>query len=205
MIEYKKEPIICQKFLYVRSKKMSYPYLYGKKIHLKNIEEKDIEQLLVLENEPIVRLFGDDDIPYPVTKESLTKFIHLKVPNHTFGIFDNESKELVGNIAIFDVNQVHLHCEFSIMIGDSWQGNGFGKEAIHLIVDFIFNYLPSNKIKLQVFSFNEKAIHLYKKCGFKHEGTLREELFRFGKFQNIENFSLLRSEWKSEFYQLETE
>lgn len=63
-----------------------------------------------------------------------------------------------------------------------------------IIIDFVFMYLPINKIKLQVFSFNSKAIALYEGLRFKHEGILKEEMFRFAKFQDLENYSLLRKE-----------
>lgn len=52
-----------------------------------------------------------------------------------------------------------------------------------------------HKIKLQVFSFNSKAIALYKHLGFEHEGTFKEEIFRFSKFHDLENYSLLRNDW----------
>lgn len=66
---------------------------------------------------------------------------------------------------------------------------------MEIVIDFVFSYLPMNKIKLQVFSFNSKAIRLYESLGFKHEGTLEEEIFRFSTFQNLENFSLLRKNY----------
>ena len=175
---------------------MDYPYLNGEKVTLSSIREEDIEVLLALENEWCVRIFAEDDIPYPFSKESLTKFLQVEEPNKTFGIYSNEVNQLVGSIAIYNVNQQNLNCEVGLVISEKDQGNGFGKESMQLIVDFIFNYLPMEKIKLDVFSFNKKAIRLYKKIGFQHEGTLKNELFRFGEFHDIELFALLREQWK---------
>lgn len=63
------------------------------------------------------------------------------------------------------------------------------------LIDFIFNYIAINKIKLQVFSFNTAAIRSYEKCGFSQEGILRNEIFRFGKFYDLVLYGLLREEW----------
>lgn len=176
---------------------MTYPYLNGEKITLKLIQESEIEELLEIENESQLRIVGDDDVPYPFSKESLTKFLQIEAPNQVFGIYLNEENKLVGNIAIYKVNQQNLNCEIGLVISKNHQGKGFGKEALQLLIDFIFNYLPMQKIKLDVFSFNKSAISLYEKLGFKHEGTLRNELFRFGKFQDMELFGLLRTEWEN--------
>ena len=35
-----------------------------------------------------------------------------------------------------------------------------------------------NKIRLSTFSFNERAIKSYKKCGFTVEGVLKNEIFK---------------------------
>ncbi|MHC5229801.1 GNAT family N-acetyltransferase [Enterococcus sp. LJL99] len=175
---------------------MIYPYLSGEKVTLKSIQENEIEKLLAIENESQLRVFGDDDIPYPFSKEALTKFLQVEAPNQVFGIYLNEDDRLVGNIAIYNVNQQNLNCEIGLVISELHQGKGLGSEATQIVIDFIFNYLPMQKIKLDVFSFNKSAISLYRKMGFKHEGTLRNELFRFGNFQDMELFGLLRTEWE---------
>ncbi|MDO7205773.1 GNAT family protein [Paraclostridium bifermentans] len=56
---------------------------------------------------------------------------------------------------------------------DNW-GNGYGKEALSLLLDFGFNLLNLNNIVLKVYSFNKQAIKCYSKIGFKEAGRLRE-------------------------------
>jgi RimJ/RimL family protein N-acetyltransferase len=52
-----------------------------------------------------------------------------------------------------------------------------------------------HRISLQVFSFNEKAIRLYKKIGFQQEGKSREGLFREDKWCDIIHMGLLQKEY----------
>lgn len=55
-----------------------------------------------------------------------------------------------------------------IFIGDeNNRSNGYGTEALKLLLDYGFNYLNLNNIMLAVKSFNERAIKCYEKVGFK--------------------------------------
>ena len=44
--------------------------------------------------------------------------------------------------------------------------------------------LNLHKLFLIVDVQNEKAIHIYEKCGFQREGELREEFFSYGAYHN---------------------
>ena len=44
---------------------------------------------------------------------------------------------------------------------------------MRLIIDHVFEQLPIHRLSLDVFAFNERAIAVYRKLGFMHEGILR--------------------------------
>jgi RimJ/RimL family protein N-acetyltransferase len=46
-----------------------------------------------------------------------------------------------------------------------------------------------------VFAFNPRAIHVYKKLGFKREGVRREVLFWDGEYHDVIVMGLLRREF----------
>ncbi|WP_153064432.1 GNAT family N-acetyltransferase, partial [Bacillus thuringiensis] len=52
-----------------------------------------------------------------------------------------------------------------------------------------FLELNLHRLSLRVFSFNERAIKLYKSLGFQHEGTCKEAIFRNGTWHDIELFA----------------
>jgi len=84
-----------------------------------------------------------------------------------------------------------------IFIGDkSFWGKGYGTEAIELLTDFIFNEMNINKVKLNVYSFNKRAVRCYEKCGFVREGVLRQEIYREGRYHDDIVMGLLRDEYK---------
>ncbi|HOT31625.1 MAG TPA: GNAT family protein, partial [Petrotogaceae bacterium] len=63
------------------------------------------------------------------------------------------------------------------------------------LLDFLFQRFSLNKIKLNVFDYNERAIKSYKKVGFVEEGVLRQELFTLNKYHDIVMMSILKQEW----------
>lgn len=52
-----------------------------------------------------------------------------------------------------------------------------------------------NKVKVFVYSFNERAVKSYEKCGFVREGVLRQEMFRDGKYNDEYVMGILRDEY----------
>jgi len=61
-------------------------------------------------------------------------------------------------------------------------GKGYGTDAMKVLMKFIFEEMNINKIRLGTFSFNERAIKSYQKCGFEIEGVLKDEIFKEGKY-----------------------
>ena len=75
-------------------------------------------------------------------------------------------------------------------------GEGYGTEAMSLLIKYGFNNLNLNRIGLDVFSFNERAIGSYKKLGFQEEGRIREDLFYDGEYHDAILMGLLKREFK---------
>ncbi len=58
------------------------------------------------------------------------------------------------------------------MIGKDFQGKGYGKKSLEIVLDKIFNDYKCNEIYLSIYDNNILAIDLYKKFGFKFTGDL---------------------------------
>ncbi|MEO4051839.1 GNAT family protein [Solibacillus sp. CAU 1738] len=175
-------------------------FLTGQRVFLKQMEQSHLERFAQLENEKCTLLLANDDIPFPSTAEDHTTFFNSisgKKEEFIFGIFDKQSEELIGSCGVFAINWKNSTCYVGISIASEWQNKGIGTDAMNTLISFIFNYIPIHKIKLQVFSFNANAIRSYKKCHLEQEGTLRNEIFRFGKFHDVFLFGLLRDDWNA--------
>lgn len=112
-----------------------------------------------------------------------------------FAIVKTENDELIGRCGFNSVDQIRQCAEVGIFIGDEEnRDNGYGAEAISLLIDFGFNYMNLNNIMLKVFAFNERAINCYKKAGFKEIGRRRQAYYLKGKYHDEIFMDIIRSD-----------
>jgi RimJ/RimL family protein N-acetyltransferase len=81
---------------------------------------------------------------------------------------------------------------------DFW-GRGFGTEAMQLVLEYAFLEVNLQRVTLNVFEYNPRAIRSYEKAGFRHEGRMREALFREGKRWDLLYMGIRRSEWMENY------
>lgn len=98
----------------------------------------------------------------------------LAAGDPVFSIIRNEDGALIGRCLLFAVNRVDRTAMAGIAIGDksAW-GQGFGREAFVLLLDYAFNLLNLHSVMLGVFSFNERAAASYRAIGFREIGRRR--------------------------------
>jgi len=98
-------------------------------------------------------------------------------------ILKKGSKKL-GYIGFYGIEKIHRKAEFGIIIDSKHQENGYAKLAMELALDYAFSTLNLHKLYLIVDKENEKAIHIYKKAGFKVEAELKDEFFVDGSYHD---------------------
>jgi len=138
--------------------------------------------------------------PYkPVTEEAHKAwFESIQQRNDLviFGIRLLEDKRLIGSCQLHSINHVHRSAELQIRIGEpSQRGQGYGTEAVRLLLDFAFKDLNLHRVYLHVFSTNAAAIRLYEKAGFKREGLLRKAAHIDGAYVDIVMMGILREDY----------
>ena len=103
---------------------------------------------------------------------------------------------LIGNSGFFNIEWTNRCAEVGLFIGDKSVWNkGYGTETVRLLLKHGFESLNLNRIYLRVYSTNPRARRSYEKVGFVLEGTLREAVYRHGKYAGVHIMSVLRSEW----------
>ena len=124
----------------------------------------------------------------------------LKNNDYNFAIVNLENDELIGNCGIMNINQINRCAEVGIFIGNEEnRSNGYGTEALKILLDYCFNYLNLNNVHLGVKAFNERAISCYKKVGFKEYGRRREAYFLNGKYYDNVYMDILAREFEGNY------
>jgi [ribosomal protein S5]-alanine N-acetyltransferase len=115
-----------------------------------------------------------------------------------FAIRKTADPAIIGYVQITNINSVHRSAELGIRIGaEPNRGQGFGKEALGLALDFCWNHLNLNRVQLVVFKHNQRAVGAYKAVGFKKEGLLRKAAFIDGDWVDLILMAALRPSQKS--------
>jgi len=106
-----------------------------------------------------------------------------------------ESHEHIGNIYLREIDWVSRTAKLEVFIGNAEnRGRGFGEEAVRQVLEYAFDTLGLRRVYLTVLAFNEAATTLYKKCGFREEGRLRQHVFKQGKYEDLLVMGVLRDE-----------
>jgi RimJ/RimL family protein N-acetyltransferase len=102
-----------------------------------------------------------------------------------------------GNL-LLDVNRRHRSAYLQIYIGAAAaQGRGLGQRAMSLALDEAFGPMALHRVWLHTRADNARAIALYRKLGFRAEGTERQSvLLPSGGWADQTRWSLLSDEWR---------
>jgi UDP-4-amino-4,6-dideoxy-N-acetyl-beta-L-altrosamine N-acetyltransferase len=159
----------------------------GQKIFLKGVT-KDESMLIYdwVNREELRALTGTQ---YPVSEyehEEWIKRIATATDKKLFLICDKASDRAIGTIGLKNFDYTARKVELFISIGEpDFISGGYGSDAVKTLVDYCFNSLNLHKIFLRVYESNQRAIRCYEKVGFEKEGTLRDEHFSSGKYENV--------------------
>jgi RimJ/RimL family protein N-acetyltransferase len=77
---------------------------------------------------------------------------------------------------------------------DDW-GRGYGTDAMRVLMRFAFAELNLERLTLNVFEYNERAVRSYLKAGFVVEGRQRQRLKRGDRRYDMIFMGVLRDEW----------
>ena len=167
---------------------MQHPFLVGKKLYLRGIEQKDLEgRYFDWLNDYEITKYMESSF-FPNTVEKLQEYfnsIGKSNNNVLLGIIDAETDTHIGNVRLGPINWVHRTSFLGIMIGekDFW-GKGYATEALKLVVDYAFNRLNLHKVSAGANASNKASIRAYEKIGFKIEGRRKEELYVDGTYHD---------------------
>lgn len=147
-------------------------------------------------NQDDVAIYDQSEFLRPRSYEEIESWSQRLIDGYTYVAYDVDVA--IGTIALMNVDTRNRHAELAIVIGnkDYWS-KGFGTQMMKQLLEYAFEGMNLRRAYLHVFAFNKRAIGLYEKFGFKHEGTLRDMLYRNGKYHDVYAYGLMKDEYKS--------
>ncbi|MBY0085954.1 GNAT family N-acetyltransferase [Brevibacillus sp. M2.1A] len=176
-------------------------FLEGERVFLRPIGTEDTELYFrSLFNKETRMLTGTQK---HFTREQIHQYIANKGQDSSsvlLLICLRENDQVIGDVQIGDIDPNNRNAFIRISIDQSaYQGKGYGSEALLLMLDYGFGILNLHRIELNVFAFNERAIHTYEKLGFQREGVQRQALYYNHAYHDSILMSMLADEYRAKY------
>ncbi len=145
--------------------------------------------------------FLNDDYAPEVCYMNLINMIE-KCGELFFIVLNKQNDDFAGFIYLDNPigNNKKLHCyEVTVCLEKKYWGNFTRKLSIEFF-NYCFGALRLEKVKAQIYPFNNRVRSILKFSGFHKDGVLRGETLKNGKLQDIEVYSLLKSDFWNLFY-----
>jgi diamine N-acetyltransferase len=150
-----------------------------------------------------------DDIEFILQQESRSEFSNfilrwsreehtqsLSNPDRQYFMISSGTEKHLGYAILSGLTNIHHNVNLTRLV-IAQPGLGYGKEALRLILQKIFEESATHRFWLDVFEDNLRARHTYERVGFQEEGTLREAVKRDNGYASLVIMSLLRPEYEA--------
>lgn len=180
------------------SDKYEIPSLTGDRVALRPLEpeEESVTRRWTLESDPLKQTCR------PPVLRSLARAGRDRArrrPDATRGSFAvilRGTGTLIGHITYFDLNFRNRSAEIGYLLAPAARGKGFARDAVSLLLGYLFGGLGLNKVCAQTASSNTPSTKLLEALGFHRDGVLREHHLQDGELQDDFVYSILLSEWR---------
>lgn len=186
--------------------------IYGERIALRPMEERDTADIIRWRNTDFVRKNFIYQKPFTVeshhhwieTMVNTGKVVQFMICPYEEGVGNEAEQEkqnnqekradagwkklgnAVGSVYLRDIDETHHKAEYGIFIGEEEAlSKGYGTEAAQLMLEYAFNTLHLHKVMLRVLAENVQAQKSYERAGFQKEAYLKDEVFLNGKYCDV--------------------
>jgi RimJ/RimL family protein N-acetyltransferase len=171
------------------------PALVGNKVFLRPATPDDMANMhyWFIQTEPQAQTSRPQTFRTPAeVAEAFKKRSETPNPDRqTFAIVRKSDKTLVGRTTFFNYNSLNRSAELGVLIDPDERKKGHAKDALQVLVKYLFKYWGLNKVYAQTADFNVGAVKLIESLHFKKDGTLRDHHFFDGEFHAAHIYSLL--------------
>jgi RimJ/RimL family protein N-acetyltransferase len=112
-----------------------------------------------------------------------------------FAVEPRAAPGAVGVVGHYLAHPVLETIEVWYLIGDPGaRGHGYGREAVGLLVDHLFRTTAIERVGATCDVENTASCRLAEGLGFRREGTLRRAFYHHGRWHDVYQYGVIRSE-----------
>ncbi|RMF58547.1 MAG: N-acetyltransferase [Bacteroidetes bacterium] len=176
--------------------------LQGEKVRFTPLHIENIYKHFAWNNDPELNML-DSEVPY--MEETFGEFkrrfeemlAHPAPDSQDFEVHVLDGT-LIGVAEITHISEHNRHCTLSLTICDrDYWGKGYGRDAMRVLLDYCFDTLKMHSVLAEAFDYNDAWKRLVEGMGFTKDGTLREYLYRNGRYWDKHIYTILASEYRA--------
>jgi ribosomal-protein-alanine N-acetyltransferase len=175
------------------------PVIETERLILRLFEMDDAPEVQLLANDSgIASTTSEGEIPEAGKEEQWIKIRQERFgrgESIEFAIVHREMGVLIGAIGLGVEYKKDESMQMGYWVGKQYWNRGYCTEAAQAVLRYGFEVLGLHRIYSRHFTRNPASGRVLQKIGMKHEGTLREAFKKWGKFENLECYGILRSEY----------
>lgn len=124
--------------------------IYGKKIYLREILKEDIDIAYNLCSDSEVLKYNGDQYGVLSKKYIIEHLKYLNIPSRRNYVIVDKQSNIVGVIIYSEDKYARNIYSISITIGKKYWRKGYGSDAIHTILGYLFGKRKAHKVELEV-------------------------------------------------------
>ncbi|MEF8839158.1 MAG: GNAT family protein [Haloarculaceae archaeon] len=167
----------------------------GDRVDLHTVEEDDLDAFARAHNDPDVRV--PLAIDSPENRDDLEERFEDEISDdenvHLLACVDGDP---VGATMFIRLDESDGNAILAYWILPEFQGEGYGTEAVSLLLDYGFHELRLHRVEAHCLATNDASRGLLETLGFEREGRSRDRQFQHGQYVDMLQYGLLAEEWR---------
>lgn len=171
--------------------------LKGETIKLRALEPSDIDFLESTENDESLWQLSNTVVPF--SRYQLEQYI-LNASTDVYEskqlrlVISKHSNQPMGFIDLYEFDPINKKAGVGIVILDlKNRGNGYGREALELMIEYSFSVLDLHQLYCQITESNTQSLRLFESLGFSKVALKKDWTLWDGSFSNEWFLQLINS------------
>lgn len=163
-------------------------FLTGDLVDLERTRQARLDFILAAESHP-------DNAPYVFQSSRQEHISMMENPDYLHLTGLDKSGEPVGYMILRGLQNPMGSVDLMRLVA-AVKGRGYGKSMLKMAMAYSFHTLKAHRLSLDVVEDNQRAMDLYRRCGFIEEGVLRQYMRCESGYKSMVLFSILEDEYR---------
>jgi RimJ/RimL family protein N-acetyltransferase len=171
--------------------------LVGERVRLRALADEDVPQLVGWWSDSAWSILQQSSVkprPAAAIESMIRGWSDNASPSGVGFSIVNRDNMFVGHVTLWGLTLPVRTATLAIIVGPEFVDQGLGADAVRTLCRYAFREMGANKVDLQTYAFNARAIAAYSKVGFVQEGRRRAAVFHDGSYSDEILMGLLASE-----------